>query len=340
MLRKSAVALVIILLLNLIALSHVFGVEEATLQPESSVSATAASSDASVTAPSSTGATEPSTYVNRLKYPSLSVTAISNFFGKANADYNQYTNEVEVTYVLKSSQGILTTQWSLTYDPRVLKIDEKKNSVESICPAMAAQGVVHFDHKKGHITFNATDNKLFMFNTDDAPFVHLVFDVADTSDNQPQITKIDLTIDTLVTTDQKKESVIVRNFKQADLSKLSVKLGKSTMLTESNYQEPTTVQRNTAPSSATPDERKPATPEEHTKQQSVVDNTRSSQPIQPTVPSNAKHDTPKPPQKDDPTPVHTGNELQAGILLFLTTAGMVALMLMRKKVMLKLMLND
>lgn len=338
MLRRTAFAIVFILLLNLILCANVFA-EETTaentgLPPE----ATAETSELPTDGTDSTGDTQPTTYVKRLKYPSLSVSAISNFFGKAEADYNQYTKEVSVAYYLKSSQGVATTQWSLSYDPSVLKLDTKKNTALTVCPNMGEQGIIKYDQKKGSVTYNATDIRLFGFDTDGLPFVRLVFDVADIPEGAPQITKIDLTIDTLVVADHKKETEIVRNFKTADLSKLGVKISNSTVLTESNYQEPTTIPPTTSASAPTPDQLS-STVDEKISETTVSSEKQSpSKQAQPTSLGNGKSSKPK--SNGEQTPVHRGNIWQAAILLIVMTCGMVALLLARKHVMLKLMLKD
>ncbi|MEE0871896.1 MAG: hypothetical protein UIH27_00300, partial [Ruminococcus sp.] len=338
MLRRTAFAIVFILLLNLILCANVFAEEITTEQTGLPPEATVKSSEQPTDGTAKVGDTQPTTYVKRLKYPSLSVSAISNFFGKAEADYNQYTKEVSVAYYLRSSQGVATTQWSLSYDPSVLKLDTKKNTALTVCPNMGEQGIINFDQKKGKVTYNATDIRLFNFETDGMPFVRLVFDVADIPEGAPQITKIDLTIDTLVVADHKKETEIVRNFKTADLSKLGVKISNSTVLTESNYQEPTTVPPTTAASSPTPDQLS-STVDEKISETTVSSEKQSpSKQAQPT--SVGKGKSSKPEANAEPTPVHRGNIWQATILLIVMTCGMVALMLARKQLMLKLMLKD
>jgi hypothetical protein len=292
---------------------------------------------------------QPTTYVKPLKFPSLSVSAISNFFGKTNADYNQYTKEVTVTYSLKASSGILTTQWNLTYDPMVLKLNPKKNKPKSICPSIGDSAVVDFE--EGKVKYNATSVELFDFSVDDSPYVKLVFDVNDIPENEPQITKIDLTIDTLWLMDGDKECFVVNNFKVADLTKLRVKISKGTSLTDSNYVEPTTAEPTTAASTkskGTMDERKSGNSSQpSTAPTNVTTPDKVAQVTKPgtTNPKNSDNDynqaKPKPDnKKENAVKISPGNPLNAMVILILITAGMVALLIARKKLMLNLMLKD
>ena len=293
---------------------------------------------------------QPTTYVKPLKFPSLSVSAISNFFGKANADYNQYTKEVTVTYFLKASSGILTTQWNLSYDPKVLKLNPKKNSPKQICPIIKDSGVVDFE--EGKVRYNATSVGLFDFSADDAPYVKLVFDVNDIPEDEPQITKIDLTIDTLWLMDGDSECFVVNNFKVADLTKLRVRISKGTTLTDSNYVEPTTAEPTTAAatkSKGTLDEQKSVNPSQpSTSPTNVTSPDKAAQVTNPgsNNPKNGGKDNnnqakPKPENKKQNTvKVVTGNPVNAIVILILLTAGMVALLIARKKLMLNLMLKD
>lgn len=312
--------------------------------------------ETSATEAPSSGATvqpiteQPTTYVKPLKFPSLSVSAISNFFGKANADYNQYTKEVTVTYLLKASGGMLTTQWSLSYDPKVLKLNPKKNKPKSICPIIGDSAVVDFED--GKVQYNATSVDLFDFSSEDSPYVKLVFDVNGVTGEEPQITKIDLTIDTLWLMDGDKECFVVNNFKAADLTKLRVKISKATALTDSNYVEPTTAEPSTAAatkSKGTPDEQKTSDPS-----QPSTSPTKAAVPdkaAQVTKPGNRNSknsgnnnsDLSKPnsdAKRENAVKIAPGNPVNAMVILVLITAGMVALLIARKKIMLNLMLKD
>ncbi|HCA04412.1 MAG TPA: hypothetical protein DEO32_00790 [Ruminococcaceae bacterium] len=299
------------------------------------------------TNPSAESTVQPTTYVKPLKFPSLSVSAISNFFGKANADYNQYTREVTLTYYFKASMGLMTTQWMLSYDPKVLQLNPKKNTPESICPSIGKLGVVELSD--GAVNYNATNVGLFKFTDDDSPFVKLVFDVADISEEEPQITKVDLSIDMLWLKDDKSECFVVNNFNVADISRLNVSISKYTSLTDSNYVEPTTAKPSVYPSTkpgGTPDEQySTAATQSSGASNAVSDLTSPSNTSPGGKKTDEKSTAPEAkPQKQDkksqPVLISPGNPVIAIAILAVAVGGMVALLIMRKKVMLRLMLED
>lgn len=280
-------------------------------------------------------AEQPTTYVEPLDYPSVSVSAISNFFGKANADYNQYTKEFTVTYYLKSQKGVLTTQWSLEYDSKALKLDPKKNAVEHICPVIGDKAVINYEENK--ISYNATNVDLFDFSKDGTPFVRLIFDVADVSGNQPIITKIDLTIDELWVFDGKTEVPIVNDLRAVGASKLSaLNVSKRTSLTESNYVEPTTAVPTTSDEHITPDEAASSV-EPTTVSVPATDATSITLPV-PTKSDggNSESNTPGKAQSapGDEALINTGNPIHAVIMLVVAILATGCLFAMRKKVML------
>lgn len=291
---------------------------------------------------------QPTTYVKPLKFPSLSVSAISNFFGKANADYNQYTKEVTVIYYFKASKGVLTTQWDLSYDSGVLKIDPKKNKPEKVCPVIGKSGVITYN--EGMIKYNATNVGLFDFSREATPFVKLVFDVKDIPEDEPQITKIDLSIDMLWLRDSQKECIVVNNYNVADLSRLPVSIQKNTSLTESNYVEPTTAAPSTAVTSkpnGTPDQQIVTEPASTAAVPTgTVGSTEATKPGKNAVTvqensDNNNGDKPKPTVKEEKKVlIKPGNIITASLFLVLASGGMVVLLIMRKKVLLKLMLED
>lgn len=359
MLKRRRVALAVIWILNFILLTSLVTVHAA--QDESALSATQPQESTAAqevfaglengTAPSASEeatTVQPTTYVEPLDFPSLSVSAISNFFGKANADYNQYTKEVTVTYYLKASQGVLTTQWSLSYDPKVLKLDPEKNTPQSICPVVGDKGVVSFNGKKGTVHYNATSVDLFYFKTDDSPYVQLVFDVADIEADEPQITKIDLTVDMLWLSDAKTQTYVVSNYNVADLTKLNVSIGKRTALTESNYVEPTTAEpaTSTAPADNTPDEQSTTADSETGSTSADATSATENPSLSPREKPEATQPQPsKPAKKDKPQSadnavIDTGSPVPAVLLLIVFIAGMVTLLILRKKAILKIMLED
>ncbi|MCH5297130.1 MAG: hypothetical protein J1E85_05625 [Ruminococcus sp.] len=62
----------------------------------------------------------------------LVVNATSNLFPAKTATFSKDTKTVTVSYDLSSAMSIVNGQWSLSYDPSVLKFDVNKNS--NICP--------------------------------------------------------------------------------------------------------------------------------------------------------------------------------------------------------------
>ena len=121
--------------------------------------------------------TEPEATYSLAKYPVLTVAAISNYFGRIDAEYNEFTREFTVVYMLKSSKRLLSTDWTLTYDADLLTLDPEKNTIETICPIMKKVANMSVDDKKGVIRYAATDLDMFDFSTAEAAFVRIVFDV-------------------------------------------------------------------------------------------------------------------------------------------------------------------
>ncbi len=76
--------------------------EEPTVADSTALSSEIMATDASgVTVPFST---EPEATYSLAKYPVLTVAAISNYFGRIDAEYNEFTREFTVVYMLKSSK--------------------------------------------------------------------------------------------------------------------------------------------------------------------------------------------------------------------------------------------
>lgn len=59
--------------------------------------------------------------------PGLKVTAKSNFFPTSYNEFTADTDTITVTYYINSKKMLLDSQWSLTYDPEVLKYNSDKN---------------------------------------------------------------------------------------------------------------------------------------------------------------------------------------------------------------------
>ncbi len=157
------------LLLTLIALfmlSHTAAfaatdAEEPTVADSTALYSEIMATDASgVTVPFST---EPEATYSLAKYPVLTVAAISNYFGRIDAEYNEFTREFTVVYMLKSSKRLLSTDWTLTYDADLLTLDPEKNTIETICPIMKKVANMSVDDKKGVIRYAATDLDMFDF---------------------------------------------------------------------------------------------------------------------------------------------------------------------------------
>ena len=243
------------LLLTLIALfmlSHTAAfaatdAEEPTVADSTALYSEIMATDASgVTVPFST---EPEATYSLAKYPVLTVAAISNYFGRIDAEYNEFTREFTVVYMLKSSKRLLSTDWTLTYDADLLTLDPEKNTIETICPIMKKVANMSVDDKKGVIRYAATDLDMFDFSTAEAAFVRIVFDVPLLTPEDSEITKVDLTVSDLVVTEPDprtgksmtgKEIVLVANSKvlKNDKTKL-VQTSKYTTITPSTFNEET-----------------------------------------------------------------------------------------------------
>ena len=143
--------------------------------------------------------TLPAATVSTSLFPALSVSAISNYFGRVDADYNEYTSEFTITFYLKSSKNVLSTNWTLVYDSALLNVDPEKNTKLSICPAMDKGSSVSFeqDDKNGKITYNATSLNLFDFSTQDTVFAKIVFDAPNLTAADTETAKVDLSVDEL-----------------------------------------------------------------------------------------------------------------------------------------------
>lgn len=195
-------------------------------------------------------ATMPETTVSKAKYPVLTVNAISNYFGKMVAEYNEFTREVTVMYTLKSSKRLLSTEWSVTYDTNILSVDPEKNTAGDICPIMQDTSLMKFEDNgkgEGKITFAATDVYMFDFTNEQSTFVKIVFDVVPLTENDSEITKVDLTVDYLSVSEPnaidgktvpEKEIILVANSKILSNSLVKqVRLNKGASLTPATFVE-------------------------------------------------------------------------------------------------------
>lgn len=251
----------------------------ATTEPDSEPATDA--TDATVVTDASE-ATEPATS----SVPYLTVNATSNYFPKATAEYNEETNEVTVTYWMKSSKKVLDLQWILHYDSNVLSVS-KKNTDVTICPTIGDRGVLNLSLNDA-IKYNATNLKLFDFTSAETPFAKVVFDVKDLSATAPVSTTVDLEVEVLrvskidpeTFSSDPKEEVMLCNFSEVldDEFTKTVQVDRRTELTPSTYVEPTTAESTAAPTT-TEETTEPVT--------TVPDTTAEPEPTVPNLTVNA-----------------------------------------------------
>lgn len=178
----------------------------------------------------------------------LTVNATSNYFPEATAEYNQDTNEVTVTYLMKSTKDVLDTQWNLYYDSSVLSVSDK-NTAETICPTIGSYGVFNLGID-GVVKYNATNLKLFDFTSSEQIYVSIIFDVKDLSAKAPVTTTVDLDVNVLRVSkinpetfmSDENEEVMLCNFSEVLDNEMTntVKVERRTELTESTYVETST----------------------------------------------------------------------------------------------------
>ena len=267
-------------------------------------------SDPSVSAPPNT--------VSTARFPALSVSVISNYFGKTNADYNEYTKEFTVRFTLQSSKALLSLNWALSYDSEILKVDPEKNTVDSICPIMSKTASVSFDDKKGLIEYNATDLKMYDYTIRESDFVKIVFDVPELTPNDTEITKVDLSVDELWVSEpdaktglslSDKEVCLVKNGKVMNNAHTKdVSVSKQTLITPSTFHD-----SNINPS--TKDE-KPATTVKPTEKPTAAATTAPS---------------PDDSQKNNNAKINTGEWYIALIILLMLLICSIVLFVLRKR---------
>lgn len=261
--------------------------------------------------------TQPNT-VSTARFPALSVSVISNYFGKTNADYNEYTKEFTVRFTLQSSKALLSTNWVLSYDSEILKVDPAKNTIDLICPIMSKTASLSFDDKNGLIEFNATDLKMYDYTIRESDFVKIVFDVPKLIPNDTEITKVDLSVDELWVSEPdsktgmsltNKEVCLVKNGKVINNARTKdVSVSKQTLITPSTFHD-----SNINPS--TKDE-KPAT---------TVKPTEKPTEAATTAPS------PDDSQKNNNAKINTGEWYIALIILLMLMICSIVLFIMRKR---------
>ena len=261
--------------------------------------------------------TQPNT-VSTARFPALSVSVISNYFGRINADYNEYTKEFTVRFTLQSSKALLSANWVLSYDSEILKVDPAKNTIDLICPIMSKTASLSFDDKNGLIEFNATDLKMYDYTIRESDFVKIVFDVPKLIPNDTEITKVDLSVDELWVSEpdaktglslSDKEVCLVKNGKVMNNAHTKdVSVSKQTLITPSTFHD-----SNINPS--TKDE-KPAT---------TVKPTEKPTEAATTAPS------PDDSQKNNNAKINTGEWYIALIILLMLLICSIVLFVLRKR---------
>lgn len=225
--------------------------------------------------------------------PYLTVNATSNYFPKATADYIKSTNEVVVTYWMKSDMDVLDLQWYVTYDSEILTLSES-NTVDTVCPVIGDKAVMNLG-LKNKIKYNASNLNLFDFSSAETPFAQFTFNVNDLADKAPATTTIDLTVEVLrvsqideetLRSDNDKEIILVDNSQVLNNEQTeSAGVKTRTTLTPSTYVAPTTAEPTTVvePTTTEPVEptTKPEEPVEPTTTEPVEPTT--TEPVEPTT---------------------------------------------------------
>lgn len=202
MMVKNAARVVFSLVLALFLFACPLSAFAAPTEPEeTSVDALAETAETTepteMTEPTETLTEEPTTVeVLTGDFPALTVNAISNYFPKVSTEYNYTTEEITITYWMKSAAMLLTTQWFMTYDTDVLGFSEEKNTAATVCPLTEGAAVLR-RVDDDTIKFSASSVTLFDFTDELEPFAVFVFDVSELQPDESIITKVDLTVDVL-----------------------------------------------------------------------------------------------------------------------------------------------
>ncbi len=155
----------------------------------------------------------------------LTVKATSNLFAEYTQNIPASESQVTVTYMIDCAKDMLNTQWTLTYDPAVLKFNRNANLNSTgrgfnFMPQVTANGVFNAG-EAGKILGNATDLGLYaLSNNGPVTFVTVTFDIIGSGS-----TTVDLYIDVLnvsalgddfMTDESQEESIVdfgkVQNF--------------------------------------------------------------------------------------------------------------------------------
>ena len=310
MVRSLRLALSLILTGILLSLSllTVFA-ENAADSTQLNMTAPASSASPSTTAEPTTEEVIPA------EFPALTVNAISNLFPNSSAEYSISKKQVEVTYWLKSSRDILSIQWFLTYDPKVLTLSPEQNTPEMICPAVGKLSAVEYGEDS--LRFVASNTSLFDYSSQTVPFVRLLFDVNELNPEMPEITKVDLTVDVLIAAKRDgktgraapdSEVIIVNNSGLSQQGIDAVSLKRRTALTPGNFVQ--------------------ATHDEPTEPKTTAVTTAPT--VMPTeVPTTPEPTKPKEPENEPP--LSTGSLFSVCLILGIEILATGALFIMRKK---------
>ena len=196
--KKAMSFLLTILLTTLVFCSSLSVAAGAVTEPPNAATEGTLTAAADSSAPSEPVSTEPETTVSAAQYPVLTVSAISNYFGRIDAEYNEFTREITVVYMMKANRRLLSVDWTLSYDAQLLSVDHEKNTRETICPVMQESSVIGIDDEEGVIRFSATSLQMYDFSTDAKPIVKIIFDVPALSPEDSEITKVDLSVNDLL----------------------------------------------------------------------------------------------------------------------------------------------
>ena len=302
-----------------------------------SAETTVTPSEEESTVPDTTAEPEPNV-------PYLTVNATSNYFPKATADYIKSTNEVVVTYWMKSDMDVLDLQWYVTYDSEILTLTEN-NTVDTVCPVIGDKAVMNLGLKE-KIKYNASNLYLFDFSSAETPFAQFTFNVNDLGDKVPATTTIDLTVEVLrvsqiddetLRSDKDKEIILVDNSQVLNNEQTeSVGVKTRTTLTPSTYVVPTTTDP-VEPTTTEPVE--PTTEPETVASSSLVENTTSA--VAPATDSTSATGTTSAKSTSD-TPssnngnngsVQTGDTSLAVIILSILIGATCVMFVLRKREM-------
>ena len=273
-----------------------------------------------------TDAPEPSTLpVSKADHPVLTVNAVSNYFGRVKSEYNEFTREVTVTYMLHSSKRLLCAQWALSYESSVLHFDPEKNPADKVCPLMKKNAVITSEEEEdgtGCISFNAANIHMFDYSNGEAVFAKIVFDVKDLTPQDSENTKVDMCVSELCVSEpdpsngnalsDKEIFLVTHGYVVEDKKVESVRITKYVTLTKSNFNENDYI---------------PASPD-----QAVVTSpaaTAATAVTEPAVTEPAKKEKPK--KAENGALLQTGKWYVALLILLVLLACSTVLFVMRKR---------